>query len=537
MPSHARASAIIGAGTLFSRLTGLLRTVMLVTVIGSYGSRAADAFTTANLLPTNIYELLAAGVITGIIVPQIVKAATHSDGGSRFVSKLLTLGTVLLVGATAIVMAIAPALIWLYSSRYPPDQHALAVAFAYWCLPQLMFYGLYALLGEVLNARRVFGPYSWAPTVNNLVSIAGFGVFLALFGGPLKQVSDWGPTEIAVLGGTATLGIALQALVLLFFWKRTGLRVRPDFRWRGMGLRHIGALAYWTFLTVVVGQVAGALQANVVSDASGSSGITVVTIAWLIFMLPHSIVAMSISTTYFTRLSELVAQDRREEVGPNLDESIRAIAVFGFGFMAAIAAASVPLSRVFVDSADGAVAIAWVLCAYLVALVPFGVLVVIRRAFFAFHDTKTPFRFSLVQAILAAAGAGLAWVAAVNGLLPVAWLAAAVAFTQSISSFVQLPIAVHLLRRRHVGDLDLAPTWRALRRFTVAAIPAFGAGWLTFVLLGGATGWTTGSPLSGLLGAAVVGAASLLVYIGMLALVRAPEMAIATRALRRLRGR
>ena len=207
MASLGRASAIIAGGTLVSRLTGLVRSILLVAVIGSYMSRPADAFAIAATLPTNVYELLAAGVITGIIVPQIVKAAAHSDGGSRFVSKLLTLGTVVLVGATAVVMALAPVLIWMYAATYPPEQHALAVAFAYWLLPQLLFYGLYALLGEALNARRVFGPYSWAPTVNNLVSIAGFTIFLVVFGGPHTQISDWTPTMIALLGGTATLEI------------------------------------------------------------------------------------------------------------------------------------------------------------------------------------------------------------------------------------------------------------------------------------------------------------------------------------------
>ncbi|WP_298943570.1 lipid II flippase MurJ [uncultured Microbacterium sp.] len=536
MASLGRASAIIGAGTLVSRLTGLLRSVVLVAVIGSYGSRAADAFTTANMLPTSIYELVAAGVITGIIVPQIVKAAAHSDGGSRFVSKLLTLGTVLLVAATALIMALAPLLIWLYVPGYTPEQSALALSLAYWCLPQLLFYGLYALLGEVLNARKVFGPYSWAPTVNNLVSIAGFGVFLAVFGGPFTEVADWNGAMVTTLGATATLGIALQAIVLVFFWRRTGLHIRPDFHWRGMGLRHIGTLAWWTFLTVVVGQIAGLVQSRVVSDASGSAGITVIVYAWLIFMLPHSIVAMSISTTYFTRLSELVVAGEVDRVGPNLDESIRALSVFAFGFMAALGAASVPLSRIFTNSPDGAVAMAWVLGAYLVALVPFGVLVIVRRAFFAFQDTRTPFSFTIVQCVLAAGGALLAALAVSVGWLPLAFLAAAVALTQSLSTFVQLPVAVRLLRR-HTGALRLGATWRALGRFAVAAVPAFAAGWLTFLLLGGADGWTASDRLLGAVGAALIGAVSLVVYVAMLAVLRAPELTIAVRTARRLIGR
>lgn len=484
MASLGRASAIIGAGTLFSRITGLVRSLVLVAVIGSYGSRAADAFSIAATLPTNVYELLAAGVITGIIVPQIVKAAAHTDGGSRYVSKLLTLGAVVLVAATALMMAIAPVLVWLYAASWGPQQHALAVAFAYWVLPQLLFYGLFALLGEVLNARKVFGPYSWAPTVNNLVSIAGFGVFLAVFGGPFTELSDWDAGMIALLGGTATLGIALQTVVLLFFWKRTKLHVRPDFRWRGIGLRHIGTLAWWTFLAVVVGQVAGIVQSQVVTIASGKASVSVMIYAWLIFMLPHSIVAMSISTTYFTRLAEDVTAGRLDRVGPNLDESIRAIALFAFGFTAAIAAASVPLTRVFTNSAEGAVAMAWVLCAYLIALVPFGVLVVLRRAFFAFQDTRTPFVFSFVQAVLAAIGAVIAVIAVYLGILPLAFLAAAVALAQSLSTYVQLPVALRLLRR-HTDTAALHPTWRALGRFALAAVPAFIGGWVVFLLLGG----------------------------------------------------
>ncbi len=536
MASLGRASAIIGAGTLVSRVTGLVRSIVLVSVVGLTGSNVADAFTTANMLPTNIYELLAAGVITGIIVPQIVRAAQHRDGGAGYISKLLTLGTVLMVAATVVVMAIAPLLIFIYAPGYSDDQRALALALAYWCLPQLLFYGLYALIGEVLNARKVFGPYSWAPTVNNLVSIAGFGVFLVLFGGPFTEVAEWTPAMIAVLGGTATLGIAAQAGVLTLFWKRTAVSIRPDFGWRGMGLRHLGTLAFWTFLTVVVGQVAGAVQAAVISTATDVAGQAVYVYAWLIFMLPHSIIAMSISTSYFTLLAEQVAAGEVDRARGNLDESIRALSVFAFGFMAALAAASVPVARIFATDRDGAALLAVNLCAFLVALVPFGILVIVRRAFFAFHDTRTPFWFGVVQATLAATGALLAFAAARAGILPLALLTSAVALAQSLSMFVQLPVALRLLRR-HTGPLQLGSTWRALARFGIAAIPAFLVGFAIFFATGGVSGWTTGSTLAGFAGGALIGGISLVVYVGCLALLRAPELQIAVRGIRRITGR
>src|SRR4051794_13648470 len=224
MSGVARASVLIGAGTIVSRLTGLLRTIVLVAAIGSVDSKAGDAFAVANQLPNNIYAIISTGLLTAVIVPQIVKAAAHADGGRAFTSKLLTLGTVVLLGTTAIAMAVAPLLVALYAPGYGAEQTALATAFAYWCLPQIFFYGLFALLGEMLNARRVFGPYTWAPIVNNLVSIAGFAVFIVLFGTDQTVVSDWTEGMIALVAGTATAGIVLQTLLLLFFWRRAGLR-------------------------------------------------------------------------------------------------------------------------------------------------------------------------------------------------------------------------------------------------------------------------------------------------------------------------
>jgi putative peptidoglycan lipid II flippase len=533
MPSHARASAIIGAGTLVSRVTGLVRSMVLFAVIGTTATRAGDAFIIANQLPTNIYELLAAGVITGIMLPQIVRAAqTHDDGGSRFVSKLLTLGTIIMVAATAVMMACAPLLIGLYGPEFTSDQLALSIAFAYWCLPQLLFYGLYALIGEVLNARRIFGPYTWAPVVNNIVSIVGFGIFLFVFGGPLTAVSAWTAQMTMTMGLIATGGIALQALILLLFWRRTGLDFRPDFRWRGMGLRHMGRLAWWTFLAVLVGQIAALIQIRIVGDASGdAAAVAALNVSWLIFMLPHSVVAMSISTSYFTALSEDVAAERHDLVHANVDQSIRAISVFAFGLMAALAAASVPVARMFTSTSDQSASIAVVLLAYLVALVPFGVLVVIRRVFFAFHDTRTPFLFTVVQCVLAVGGAFLA-----QAVLPLSLLAAGIAFTQSLSMFVQLAVALVLLRR-HIGEGGFGSTWRALARFAIAAVPAALAGWGVFELTGGVQGWTTSDKLAGFLGAALVGGVSLVIYVTALALLRAPELAVATTAVRRIAGR
>ena len=534
MSSLGRASALIGAGTLISRVTGLLRTIVLVGVIGSVGAGAADAFAIANQLPNNVFSLISVGVLTAVIIPQIVKATADADGGNAFFSKLFTLGTVVLVVITGIATIAAPWLVWLYAGKEGSAEFlALATAFAYWCMPQILFYGLYALLGEALNARRIFGPFTWAPVVNNIVSIAGFLVVGALFGGPLTRVSDWTPEMIAALGGTATLGIVIQAAILLIFWRRTGLALRPDFRWRGVGLGNVGRLAGWTFLMALTSLGAGLVQTQILTEASGR-GASVATFqyAWLIFMLPYSIIVLSIGTPYFTQISEHAAAGRHAEVRADIAQSIRTLLFFIAVAVAAVAAAAIPASRVFTNQASHAEEAALVLLAFLVCLVPLTILFIVQRTFYAYGDTRTPFWFTLFQCALVVVTALVAqWLLAAE-IIEVTMLAAAIALGQSIASTLQMIVASWLLHRK-IGGLQIRTWMTAVVRYAVAAVPAGFAGWGVFLLLGGPTGWTTSDKIQGAIGTCIIGLAVVVVYIGILAVLRAPELKVASGMLRR----
>ena len=519
MSGVGRASVFIGAGTLVSRLTGVVRTIVLVTVLGSVSSRAGDAFQVANQLPNTIYEIISYGIITAVIVPQIVRAAAHADGGRTFISKLFTLGTVVLLVTALVATLCAPLLVQLFAPTFTPEQKELATVLAYWCLPQIFFYGLYALVGEALNARKVYGPFTWAPIVNNVVSIIGFGLIGLFFGTELSLVSDWTPGMTAALGATATGGIIVQAVVLLLFWRRTGLHLRPDFRWRGVGLGHIGRLAGWTFAMVVVRTLAGVVQTRVVTESSGDGASAfAMANAWLVFMLPYSIIVMSIGTPYFTRLSEHAHEGRHDDVRKDLSASIRVTGLLITIAAAALIVAAVPATRVFVNAADEAVAAAPVLVAFLVGLIPLSILFVVQRAFYAYNDTRTPFAFTLIQCLLFV---GLLFVA--QATLPVEHLAAGVALGQSISTLVQVIIATLLLRRR-MRPLGARSWLVSYARFVIAALPAAGAGWLVYQLMGGDQGWTTADKLLGAIGTAIICGVAFVVYLGVLTLLRAPEL-------------
>jgi len=531
--SLGRASAIIGAGTLVSRVTGLLRSIVLVGVLGSVASEAADAFTYANQLPNSVFSLISVGILTAVIVPQIVKATADADGGNAFISKLFTLGTVVLVVVAGIATAAAPWLVHLVAGKANEATLALATALAYWCLPQILLYGLYAMLGEALNARKIFGPFTWAPVVNNIVSIAGFLALGALFGPVPTKAAAWTPEMITLLGATATLGIALQAVVLLVFWRRTGLALKPDFHWRGVGLGNVGRLAGWTFLMAFASLSAGILQGYIVSEVAGlGASATVTANAWLIFMLPYSVIVLSIGTPYFTQISGHAAVGRDDEVRADIAQSIRTLLFFIVAATAAVAAAAIPASRVFTDSADDAQAAALVLIAYLFGLIPLTILFIVQRTFYAYDDTRTPFWFTIFQCVLIVVTALAALGLREAGIIPLTSLAAAVALGQSIASILQTVVATWLLHRK-LGGLRIRSWMSAIARFAVAGIPAGLAGWGVFALLGGTDGWTMDDKLQGALGTAIIGLVVVAVYVAILAVLRAPELKAASGLVRR----
>ena len=125
--------------------------------------------------------------------------------------------TIVLV-VTVIATAFAPLLVTLYAQRgFAPGTLGLATAFAWWCMPQILFYAVYSLIGEVLNAKGVFGPFTWAPALNNIVAIGGMLWFGAVFTGEVTAADSWSSDAVAILAGTATLGVAVQALALFAF--------------------------------------------------------------------------------------------------------------------------------------------------------------------------------------------------------------------------------------------------------------------------------------------------------------------------------
>jgi len=528
-----RASAFLASGTLVSRLLGFVSAIVLASAISINGG-AGDAFALANQLPNNIYSLIAGGLLSAVIVPQIVKANLHSDGGAAFINRVITIGLVVFVVVTAVATACAPLLVRLYGGGFNESELALATGFAYWCLPQIFFYALYSLIGETLNARGVFGPFTWAPVLNNIVVIGSLALFIALFGGASEHgvAGSWTPTQIALVGGGATLGIVVQAVALFFFLGRAGLRYRPDFRWRGAGLGSTGRAASWVFAMFLVTQVSGVVEANVASSATGEASINAMKYGWLMFMLPHSIATVSIVTAYFTRMSSHVRDGRLGQLRDDLSAALRSsllIIVFsavGLGVLA------YPFSAVFGQSYAEVSSLAVVYLGYLTGLVPFTVFFVLLRVFYALDRTRAAFVIQVAQTAFYVGGALL-----VGAVVPLESVAVALALVLSAAIVFQgLLSAIYL--RRVLGPLDTARVVRRTLWFAAAALPAGAAGWGILTLLGGVS--EGAFPVDGRPGAIVTmllaGTVMAIVYGAVLWMTRNPELrAIGEPLLARLR--
>ncbi|GLY14078.1 lipid II flippase MurJ [Kineosporia sp. NBRC 101677] len=478
-------SALMAAGTAVSRILGFVRAAVLVAAVQPNGDGAAEAFSVANIMPNALYILLAGGVLNAVLVPQIAKASKMRDGGEDYINRLLTAALGLLAVVTVVVILAAPLLVKVYSSD--PDLFNLTVALSLWCLPQVFFYGLYTLLGQVLNARGSFGAFMWAPVINNVVSIAGLAVFIGMYGTGTQLVSTWDGTKIMVLAASQTLGVASQALILIPLLGRNGIRYRPRFGLRGVGLASASRVAGWTFAAVVVQQIAFVVISRVTTsaaellkdrpDASFSTGKAIYDNAQLLFMLPHSLVAVSLVTALFTRMSNAAAENRIRDVRADLSLGLRLTGLATTVSTAAILALGPYITASMFPGNDRSdtTGIAYVVMGMALGLIPFSAQYLFQRVFYAFEDAKTPFFIQIAASSTWATGNVIA-LFLLRDRAP-EYIVVGVGVSMAASNLVGAALSYLILRRRF-GDLDSHQVFRAYAEMIVVAAIGGGVAWL-----------------------------------------------------------
>ncbi len=540
-PSLMRSTSVMAAGTFASRILGFVRTSLLTGLLGVSGALAADTFATANTVPNQLYNLIAGGLLNAILVPQIVKAAKHADGGQAFLDRLLTLSLLGMAVITVLATALAPLVpIVLKPSQFAwdPSTRALCVAFAFWCLPQVFFYGLYTVLGQVLNARGHFGAYMWAPVANNVVAIAGLVTMFGWIGGfdPVTNPhppSTWTPLQIAVIAGSATLGVVVQALVLFVPLRRMGFRYRPRLGLRGVGLGDAGQVAGWTFAAALVGQLGFIVTVKAVNaaGAAGGPGQNSYGNAFLLFMLPHSLVTVSLVTALFTRMSHSASAGDLPLVRRDVSVGLRLTGVATVLALAGMLAVGPDLTDAlfFKNGTDETRAIALAATAMMIGLVPFSAQYLFQRAFYAFGNARTPFLIQVPVVITIAVTSYLS-----GRLLDPQHIVIGIGLGMALGYTVGAVQSALTLHRR-LGGLDGRRVLRTYVRLGVAAVPAVVAG---RAVAWGVHQWLGTTKPAAALALVVGGTAVAVVYVLFCRLLRVGELdEVAGPILRRLPGR
>ena len=542
--SLARSSAIMASGTLVSRILGMVRNALIVMALGATGSGAADAFNTANNLPTYLYNMMIGGILNAILVPQIVQALRRRNG-EEVVNRLLTAAATLMLAVTCIATAAAPLIFTLNANSLAQGQwRTLSFAFAFWFMPQVFFYGLYALWGQVLNARSSFGPYMWSPVLNNIISIASILFYLHLYGryttGEGADVWDW--SRITLIGATTTLGIAVQALILYIPLVRSGFRPRIIFGVRGLGLGKTVKVALWALAGVGVASLSNWITSNLGSYAVTASeqpeyadvivpSTTMWLNAYLVYMLPQSLVVTSIITALFTRMSEKAAAGDAAGVREDLSLGLRSAGVFTVLATAGICVLSVPALQLFTPSISlpEAQASAPMLIALALGIVPQGIWFGTQRVMLAYSDTKRLLLADVVVGVIPVILCVMAYfVAPANHWMT--WAGAANTISQIGGCVVVIP-----MMRSHLPSLDGRRIVTTHLRLIMAVAPAVVVGLLLNAMLGDIDADSSLANMSAALGhIAVVATVMSLIYLLMGRIIRIEEITVAFRPFSRI---
>ena len=519
-PSLARASGSMAVATLVSRLTGFLRSIALVWVIGA--AATADAYNAANTLPNQVYELLVGGVLTSVMVPVLVRAFERdADGGERYTQRLLTVTTVTLLAVTVLAVAGAPLLTGLVvgnsTGRADP---VLATVFAFLLLPQILCYGVAALLTAVLNARHRFAPGAWAPVLNNVVLLGTFVWYGLLPGQVHASLTD---PHVLVLGLGSTLGVVAQAAVLVPFVLRDGPRLRWRWGW-DRRMAEFGRLACWT---VAYGLISQAGVVVVSKIATAYVGLTVYQLVWLLIQMPYGVIGFSLITAILPRMSAAAARHDHQVVIDDLSLATRScvvtmlpISVLLTVLGPAVGTALFAIGRGGGQAGQFGVALAW----GAFGLLPYAVTLLQLRVFYAMRDARTP---TVIGTAMIAVKIALSL--AVPHLLAADQVVYGLTFANSASMVIGW-LAGELWLRSRLGRLGARRLARTLGKTLCAAA----AGAVVAVLTGEPSGRLVAQPIaSAWLTLLLGGGAGLVVTFGGLLLLRTDELRPLTRRFRR----
>lgn len=515
-----RSNFVVATGTAISRFTGLLRVAVFVAVIGR--TALADVYTIANETPNIVYDLLLGGILSATLVPLfssflLADSSTDQSPAAQHGARVvITIASTLVIGLTAVATLLAPWIFGIYAITPSAEVDAdtlreVGTILTRIFMLQILFYGLSGIAGAYLNAARRFFAPAWAPILSNLVIIT------ALLSLPDPGPSGWQLNDVVenqrllwTLGFGTTAGVAAMAVVLIPALKRSGLSFRPAWQWRHPAVRSLLTMSGWTLGFVAANQVAVAIVRNLAQPGSGDAAAYFY--AFTFFVLPHGLLAVSISTTFQPEMARAVGRRDKAAFISHTSLGIRMVAVFTLPAAVLLFVLRDPIIGLAFQrgafSPQDAANTASALAGFSVGLVGFSVYMFVLRAFYAHRDTRTPFLVNLgenlLNILLAVVLVGRYGVLGLSLAFGLAYLISAVGILQilgnKVTGFPVRSVLFSIARMALAGLVMAEVAWLATRGFsTSTGISALGQ-----ILVGSLIG--------------------LIVYLVALTLMRAPEV-------------
>jgi len=517
----ARNSAIMAAGSIVSRITGFLRSAMLGAALG--GAMVANTYATANTIPTMVYELLLGGLLTSVLVPQLVRARQQDkDGGLAYAQRLLTLAVLVLGGATALAVLAAPLLTAVMANEQTTGAaRELMTSLAYLVMPMIFFFGFAGLLGAILNSRERFGAPMWTPILNNVVIITTSVVFMLITTQETLTPENITGLQVAVLGLGTLAGIMVQAFGLFPSLRKAGFRWRWRFDFRKLQLRELGSVGGWMLCYVVVSQlgVLVIVKLSYAAGGNGGPGPFIYNNAFFMFMMANGIVAVSISTALMPKMSAAANEGRYRDVMRTMSMGTRLVVVVLMPITGVYLVLGSPIANLLFGwgryTAEQAAQTGVVIAVAGFALLPFAINQMQMFVFYALRDTKTAALINVpVVAVKVIVDVVLYYIVSAEHV------AAALMFGNVVSYTVAAFLSGTLLRRRmgRAGSSEIVRTLvRVALAAAVAVVACLAALWVLNRVLGD-------GKISDFFRVALGGCVLLLVYLAAASAMRVREI-------------
>jgi putative peptidoglycan lipid II flippase len=516
----ARAAVLIACVTIAARLAGFARVVVFARIVGP--SCLGDTYFTANTVPNIIFDIVAGGALSSLVVPVLAGPAAAGERGvvDRTTSALLTWAATILVPIMILGMLFTRPLIRVLVGHGHPGcsasaEVAVGARMLEVFMPQVLLYGTAVILIGVLQAQRRFLGPALGPLLSSVVVIVAYAVFGAVAAHEETNLSTLTRGHELILSVGTTLGVLALLLTLLLPAARTGMRLRPTYHFPPGVATKIRAMAISGACVVGSQDIATGVVLRLANSRGTDGTVVLYNLAWTVFTVPWAVAAVPLATSAFPGLTSSWQSGDRQSYTATTARTARVLLIVVAATAAVMGAAAGPVARVVVLGAPGGVAptvLARGLATFAPGLLGYALVALLSRALYAQGNARTPAAAVVAGwAVAIAADIGLA------AAMPPSWTVAAIGIGTSIGvtvSGVWLLVAL----RRSAGAESLTGLGQSAGAAILGGLTGAGCGTLL----------ARAAPVTGLVGdlavLVAVSAVALFVHTAVVAALDRPTL-------------